>query len=87
MIKHPDTRNECNDKDSKIGAAETFYSKLYTEERIDINYLNVILNHINKSIFKDETEKNSQGIYFEEIKQGVKRSPRKSSPGLDVFPH
>jgi hypothetical protein len=87
IIKHPNTRNENNNKDSKIGAAEYFYSKLYTEERIDINYLDVILNHINKSIFKDETEEITQGIYFEETKQGAKRSPRKSSPGLDVFPH
>lgn len=87
MIKHPDTRTECNDKDSKIGAAESFYSKLYTEERIDINCLDAILNHINKSISKEEGEEITQDISFEEIKHGAKRSPRKSSPGLDGLPY
>lgn len=54
---------------------------------IIVRHIKYISDHINKSIFKDEAEEITQDISFEEVKQGAKRSPQKSSPGLDGLPY
>ena len=57
LLKHPNNNNsECNDTKSKLSALHTFYSDLYTEERIDINSLDVMLNQINTVISKQNND-------------------------------
>ena len=87
MLKHPNNNQECNDTKSKLSAVHTFYSDLYTEERIDINSLDSMLNQINKVISKQDSDKMIKEISFDDIIQGTERSPRRSSPGLDGLPY
>ncbi|KAK4510448.1 uncharacterized protein ATC70_011427 [Mucor velutinosus] len=87
MLKHPTTVTECTDTKSKLDAVHTFYSKLYSPERIDINSMEGILNHITVFISQEESDQIIDDIPFAEIFEGSRRSPKSSSPGLDGLPY
>lgn len=87
MLKHPTNATECNDTKSKLNAVHSFYSKLYSPERIDINSMDEMLNHITKFITQEESDQLIDDIPFSDILEGTRRSPKFSSPGLDGLPY
>lgn len=86
-IIHPVTGVNCEDTESKLAAIHTFYSDLYTAKRIDVNCLDEMLGHIHKQLSISEAQSILHEITYDDILEGSKRCPRKSSPGLDGLPY
>ncbi|CAO0798869.1 unnamed protein product [Mucor circinelloides] len=82
-LKHPRTGQDCLDTASKLNAAERFYQKLYTDERIDSTCLNTMLDYIDTTVPTAEASQITASIDYEDILLGSGRTPKESSPGLD----
>ncbi|KAK4514843.1 uncharacterized protein ATC70_002448 [Mucor velutinosus] len=82
-LKHPRTGVDCLDTASKLNAAERFYQKLYTEERIDSTCLNKMLDYIDTTLSADDANQITALIDYDDILLGSARTPKESSPGLD----
>ncbi|KAG1040676.1 hypothetical protein G6F43_012242 [Rhizopus delemar] len=86
-IIHPDTGLECLDIKSKLEAASKFYSTLYSAEPINHHDLESMLNMIDKCVSATDAQHIVSNISFDDILDGSRRTPRKSSPGKDGLPY
>ncbi|KAK4521746.1 Uridine kinase [Mucor velutinosus] len=57
-LKHPTSGEQCWETSTKLDAAKVFYQDLYTEEEIDLNCVERMLQYIDKTIPAED----SQGI-------------------------
>ncbi|KAG0755178.1 hypothetical protein G6F24_012006 [Rhizopus arrhizus] len=87
MIVHPETGLECLDTKAKLDAAFNFYSTLYTAEPIDHQDLESMLNTIDKQVSPNDAKHIISSISFDDILDGSRRTPHKSSPGMDGLPY
>lgn len=87
MRKHQTNATECNHTKSKLNAVHSFYSKLYSPKRIDINSMEEILNHITKFITQEESDQLIDDTPFSDILEEIRRKPKFSSPRLDGLPY
>ncbi|KAK4521913.1 uncharacterized protein ATC70_004451 [Mucor velutinosus] len=83
MLKHPSTGEACLDTETKLNAAESFYQDLYTEEPIDMDCLNTMLGHIDRTVSPEDATMIMEPIDYDDILDGARRTPKQSSPGLD----
>lgn len=83
ILKHPNSGDDCLDTDSKLQAAEVFYQDLYTEEHIDLECLNTMLGHIDRTVSPADGTQIIAPIQYDDILLGASRTPNESSPGLD----
>jgi hypothetical protein len=83
ILKHPSSGDDCLDTESKLNAAEVFYQDLYTEEHIDLDSLNTMLGHIDRTVSPEDATQITEPIDYDDILHGASRTPKESSPGLD----
>lgn len=69
--------------------ATSFYSQLFTPDRLDYIAIELLLRFIPSSLKRttDDHEVLMTPINFEDILEGFKSSPQHSSPGYDGLPH
>lgn len=72
MLKHLTRASDCNDTESKLDAVHSFYSSLYTADRIDINSLEVLINQITKAITTEESDQLISAISLDKILEGTR---------------
>ncbi|KAK4513077.1 uncharacterized protein ATC70_011523 [Mucor velutinosus] len=82
-LKHPTSGEQCLETSTKLDAAKVFYQDLYTEEEIDLNCVERMLQYIDKTIPAEDSQDIIEDIPYEDIIQGSRRTPNGSSPGLD----
>lgn len=83
MLKHPSTGEACLDTATKLNAVQIFYQDLYTDEPIDLDSLNFMLGHIDRTVSSEDADFIMEPIDYDDILQGARRTPKESSPGLD----
>ncbi|KAG1440683.1 hypothetical protein G6F55_013431 [Rhizopus delemar] len=86
-LVHPETGLECLDIKAKLDAASNFYSTLYSTEPIDHHDLESMLNTIDKQVSPSDAKHIISSISFDDILDGARRTPHKSSPGMDGLPY
>ncbi|KAK4518952.1 poly(A)-specific ribonuclease [Mucor velutinosus] len=83
MLKHPSTGEASLDTEPKLNAAESFYQDPYTEEPIDMDCLNTMLGHIDRTVSSENATMIMEPIDYDDILDGARQTPKQSSPGLD----
>ncbi|EIE89191.1 hypothetical protein RO3G_13902 [Rhizopus delemar RA 99-880] len=86
-LVHPETGLECLDIKAKLDAASNFYSTLYSAEPIDHHDLESMLNTIDKQVSPSDAKHIIRSISFDDILDGSRRTPHKSSPVMDGLPY
>lgn len=86
-IVHPVSGVHCEDTAFKLNATHTFYTDLYTAKPIDVNCLDTMLSHVHKKLAPSDAQSILSEISYDDVLEGSKRCPRKSSPGLDGLPY
>ncbi|KAG1533278.1 hypothetical protein G6F51_012703 [Rhizopus arrhizus] len=86
---HPETQVICNTKNEMLDAASTFYSSLYSPEPVDQSAIDDLLGALPDSLKLSTTAQSlmEAPLTFDDIVEGVSRSPRRSSPGSDGLPY
>lgn len=77
------------DPPSMQQASKNVYEHLYSSELVDASAIQSIVSKIKDEhrISPSDSETLIAPFNFDELKEGVKRSPRKSSPGMDSLPY
>jgi endonuclease/exonuclease/phosphatase family metal-dependent hydrolase len=88
-LRDPDTQELCTDQARLQEIATSFYTQLFTSERIDHIALEILLRSIPSALrlTTDDHEVLTMPIDYEDILEGFKSSPRHSSPGSDGLPY
>ncbi|KAG1123853.1 hypothetical protein G6F42_010167 [Rhizopus arrhizus] len=88
-LRDPVTNDLCTDPSRMQEIATSFYSQLFTPDRLDYVAIELLLRSI-PSVLKlntDDCDLLTAPIDFEDILEGCKSSPRHSSPGSDGIPY
>jgi len=75
--------NSCLDTESKLNDVEAFYQDLYMEEPIDMDCLNAMLGHINRTLSSEDTAQIMESIDYDDILDDARPTPKESSPDLE----
>lgn len=84
-LTHPATNAMCDTPDTMLDAAHSFYSELYSTEPIDDAVVDDLSGVLPASLQLSSIDHQvlSDPIDWDDLFEGVRRSPRKSSPGKD----
>jgi hypothetical protein len=83
----PETDLEYLNINAKLDAASNFYSTLYSAEPIDRHDLESMLNMIDKQVSSNDNKHIVSSSSFDDILDGLKKTPHESSPGMDDLLH
>lgn len=88
-LTHHVTNVMCDNPATMLDAVHSLYSELYSQEPIDDVAVNDLLNALSASLQLSSIDHQilSDPIDWDDIFEGVRRSPRKSSPGKNGIPY
>ncbi|KAG2228473.1 hypothetical protein INT48_003130, partial [Thamnidium elegans] len=88
-IRHPQSSVLCTSTTDMLGAAQHFYSNLYTPDPIVSTAVDNLLTSLPPDLVLPESDQDflTSSITWDELMEGVSRCPKKSSPGNDGIPY
>ena len=88
-LQHPTSYNTCSEPKAMQDAARCYYQNLYSPDPIDQPSVDRLLDSVlpEERVSSSEAEAMTRLLTLQEIQEGSKRSPRRSSPGCDGIPY
>ncbi|KAG2193585.1 hypothetical protein INT47_007388, partial [Mucor saturninus] len=88
-LLHPITSASCTTLEALTDAAHSFYQSLYTPDDTNLNAIDLLAETIHSSSVLDESQSEHLLTEFskDDLLDAAKRTPPKSSPGIDGIPY
>ncbi|KAG2221556.1 hypothetical protein INT45_002570 [Circinella minor] len=88
-LQHPINNQVVTTTQDIQSAARSFYNTLYTPDPVDQDSINHLLNYIPSTctLNHHDCDNLTTNFTIEDLIDGAKRTPSKSSPGLDGLPY